>query len=146
MAAKLWTLKVGSQKNFQTFWVRGYIFAILYSELLLFGRPGFDSRRLQTLKAYIFQAFQPTGPKTNFFESSDLSLLGLVTKISFAALLRVLLIGQSSVKLYHKNQIDSERLAQTVYLFQIKMYHTRNSKIKQRFSKKVEVLMYHVRL
>ena len=35
-------------------------------------------------------------------------------KIGFAALLRVLLIGQSTIKLYHKKQIDSERLAQTV--------------------------------
>ena len=35
-------------------------------------------------------------------------------KIGFAALLRVLLIGQSTIKLYHKKQIDPERLAQTV--------------------------------
>ena len=38
-------------------------------------------------------------------------------KIGFAALLRVLLIGQSTIKLYHKKQIDSERLAQTVQYF-----------------------------
>ena len=68
------------------------------------------------MKAYIFEAPWPTGPKTNFFERSDLYLLGKLKKIGFAALFRVLWIGQSTIKLYHKKQIDSERLAQTVHL------------------------------
>ena len=89
--------------------------AILCSESLLSERPGFESRPAQTLKAYIFEAPWPTGPKTNFFERSDLYLLGKLKKIGFAALFRVLWIGQSTIKLYHKKQIDSERLAQTVY-------------------------------
>ena len=66
------------------------------------------------MKAYIFEAPWPTGPKTNFFERSDLYLLGKLKKIGFAALFRVLWIGQSTIKLYHKKQIDSERLAQAV--------------------------------
>ena len=89
-------------------------FASLYSESLLFGRPGFDPRRLQTLKAHNFVALGPTGSKTTFFESFDLCLLGNRKKIGFAGLLRVLLIGQSTIKLYHKKQIDPERLAPAV--------------------------------
>ena len=91
-------------------------FASLCIESLLFGRPGFDPRRLQTLRAHNFVALGPTGSKTIFFENSDLSLLGLRKKISFAALLRVLLIGQSTIKLYHKKQIDRERLKPAVYV------------------------------
>ena len=55
-AAKLQAVKVGFEKKYETFWVRGYIFASLYSESLLFGRPRFDPRTLQTLKAYNFAA------------------------------------------------------------------------------------------
>ena len=89
--------------------------AILFSESLLFGRPGFDSRRLQTLRAHNFVPLGPTGSKTNFFERSDLYLLGYRKKTGFAAILRVLLIGQITIKLQHKKQIDPERLALTVY-------------------------------
>ena len=101
-------------------------FAILHSESLLFGRPGFDSRQLQTLKAHNFVALGPTGSKTTFFERSDLCLLGNRKKIGFAGLLRVLLIGQSTIKLYHKKQIDPERLAQTVFhhIFDLCSFYT----------------------
>ena len=112
--SKLQAAKVGGRKKIWTFWVQGYIFLDRNSELLLFGRPGFDSRQLQTLKAHNFVALGPTGSKTTFFERSDLCLLGNRKKIGFAGLLRVLLIGQSTIKLYHKKQIDPERLAQTV--------------------------------
>ena len=63
MAAKLWTIKVGSQKNSGRFGFEATFFAILYSESLLFGRPGFDSRRLQTLRAHNFVALGRTGSK-----------------------------------------------------------------------------------
>ena len=53
--------------------------------------------------------------KNRFHIRSDLYLLGKRKKIGFAGLLRVLLIGQSGIKLYHKTQIDPERLAPTVY-------------------------------
>ena len=43
-------------------------------------------------------------------------------KIGFASLLRVLLIGQSTIKLYHKKQIDPERLAQTVSILKKRRY------------------------
>ena len=101
-------------KNLRHFGFEATFFAILYSESLLFGRPGFDSRQLQTLKAHNFVALGPTGSKTTFFERSDLCLLGNRKKIGFAGLLRVLLIGQSTIKLYRKKQIDLEHLAQTV--------------------------------
>ena len=68
MAAKLWTLKVGSQKTSRLFGFEAIFFVILYSELLLFGRPGFDSRQLQTLKAQNFVALGPTGSKTSFLK------------------------------------------------------------------------------
>ena len=54
---------------------RSKIFHKLHSESLLSERPGFESRTVQTLKAHIFAALWPTGPKTNFFEGSDLYLL-----------------------------------------------------------------------
>ena len=113
--AKMQTLKVGGQKKSRHFGFEATFFAILYSESLLLGRPGFDSRRLQSLRAHNFLALGPTGSKTTFFERFDLCLLGNRKKIGFAGLLRVLLIGQSTIKLYHKKQIDPERLAPTVY-------------------------------
>ena len=59
---------------FRPFGFEATFFAILYSESLLFGRPGFDSRQLQTLRDYNFVAFRPGGSKTNFFERFDISL------------------------------------------------------------------------
>ena len=66
------------------------------------------------MKAHNFVALGPTGSKTTFFERSDLCLLGNRKKIGFAGLLRVLLIGQITIKSYHKKQINPDRLAQTV--------------------------------
>ena len=108
-------IKVDFEKKYESFWVRGYIFVSLHSESLLFGRPGFDSRRLQTLRAHNFVALGPIVSKTIIFERSDLYLLGKGEKIGFAGLLRVLLIGQSTIKLYHKMQIDRERLRPAVW-------------------------------
>ena len=68
--------KLVIEKNSRPFGFEATFFAILYSESLLFGRPGFDPRRLQTLKAHNFVALGPTGSKTNFFERSHLYLLG----------------------------------------------------------------------
>ena len=71
-ATKISKVKVGHQKKFKTFWVRGYIFCDFAIVNLVFGRPGFDSRSLLTLRAYILGAPGPAGLKTNFFERSDL--------------------------------------------------------------------------
>ena len=90
------------KKSSRPFGFEATFFASLCSESLLFGWPGFDPRRLQTLRAHNFVALGPTGSKTTFFERSDLCLLGNRKKIGFAGLLRVLLIGQSTIKLYHK--------------------------------------------
>ena len=110
-----------NKKKLRQFGFEATFFATLCSKLLLSEGPGFESRQAQTLKAYIFEASWPTGPKTNSFERSDLYLLGLVKKIGFGALLRVLLIGQSTIKLYHKKQIDRDRLAQTDHTAKIIM-------------------------
>ena len=64
-----------SKKNPRHFGFEATFFATLYSESLLFGRPGLDSRPLQTLRGYNFLALGPGGSKTNFFERFDLSLL-----------------------------------------------------------------------
>ena len=77
-------------------------------------QSGFKFRLLQTLRAYNFEALWPGELKSSFFERSDPYLLGKRKKIYFSALLRVLLIGQITIKLHHKKQIDREPLAQTV--------------------------------
>ena len=46
------------------------------NENVVFGQSGFDSRLLLTLRASNFEALWPAGSKTNFFERSDLYLLG----------------------------------------------------------------------
>ena len=117
--------KLAVKKNSRPFGFEATFFAILYSESLLFGRSGFDSRQLQTLRAHNFVALEPTGSKTTFFERSNPWLLGKRKKIGFAGLLRVLLIGQSTIKLYHKKQIDPERLTLTVFW----AHHHHHSKI-----------------
>ena len=70
------TLKFAVKKKLRHFGFEATFFATLCSKSLLSERPGFESRPAQTLKAYIFEAFWPTGPKTSFFERSDLFLLG----------------------------------------------------------------------
>ena len=65
-----------SKENSRPFGFEATFFVILYSESLLFGRPGFDPRTLQTLRACNFEALWPAGSKTNFFVRSDLCLLG----------------------------------------------------------------------
>ena len=56
------------------------------NENVVFGRSGFDSPSLLTLRASNFEAPWPAGSKTSFFERSDLYLLGNGKKIGFAAL------------------------------------------------------------
>ena len=87
---------------------------ILYSDLLLFQSPGFESRPAQTLIVCNFEALWPVGSKTNFFERSDLYLLGKGKKIGFAALWRHFMLSQNTLKSYHKTQIDRERLKPAV--------------------------------
>ena len=66
--------KLEIKKKLGQFGFKATFFATLCSKSLLSERPGFDSRPVQTLKAYIFEASWPTGPKTNFFERPDLCL------------------------------------------------------------------------
>ena len=68
--------KLENKKKLRQFGFEATFFATLCSKSLLFERPGFDPRPAQTFKAYIFEASWPTRPKTNFFERSDLFLLG----------------------------------------------------------------------
>ena len=49
--SKLETLKVCGQKKLRHFGFEATPFATFVSELLLFGRPGFESRLAQTLRA-----------------------------------------------------------------------------------------------
>ena len=70
------TLKFAVKKKLRHFGFEATFFVSLHSESLLSERPGFDSRPAQTLKACNFVDFGPSRPKTNFFERSDLFLLG----------------------------------------------------------------------
>ena len=73
----------------------------LHSELLLSGDPGLDSRTAQFLRACIFAALWPTGPKIIFFERSDLNSLGKREKKHFPALLWPIMVSQITLKSYH---------------------------------------------
>ena len=75
--------KLAIKKKLRQFGFEATFFATLCSKLLLSERPGFESRPAQTLKAYIFEAFWPRGPKTISFERSDLYLLAKERKIDF---------------------------------------------------------------
>ena len=75
-----------SKKYSRPFGFEATFFASLFSESLLSERPGFDPRPGQTLRAHNFEALGSAGSKTNFFERSDLYLLGKGKKIGFAAL------------------------------------------------------------
>ena len=66
--------KLAVKKNMRHFGFEATFSASSYSKSLLSERPGFDSRPVQTLKAYIFEASWPTGQKTIFFERPDLFL------------------------------------------------------------------------
>ena len=63
------------KKNSRLFGFEATFFTSLCSELLLSGRPGFDSRPGQTLRAYIFARLWPTGLKIINLERSHLHLL-----------------------------------------------------------------------
>ena len=52
--SKLSAVKVGNKKNLETFWVWGNVLRENAIVNLVFGRPGFDSRSLQTLRASNF--------------------------------------------------------------------------------------------
>ena len=58
------------------------------NNLMVFGRPVFESWPGQSLRASIFEDLWPGGSKTDFFERSDLYLLGKGKKNGFAAILR----------------------------------------------------------
>ena len=102
------------KKKLRHFGFEATPFATLFSESLLSGRPGFESRSLKTLRASNFKAFWPAGSKTSFFEISDLYLLGQKENKHFAALLRHIILSQSTPKSYHNWAIVRELLRFTV--------------------------------
>ena len=59
---------------------------------------GFDSRRLQSLRACNSAVFWPAGSKNNIYEISDLYLLGKREKKYFPALLRSIMLSQNAPK------------------------------------------------
>ena len=67
--------KLAVKKTSSPFGFEATFSASLHSELLLSKRPGFDPRRAQTLRPYIFEAFWSKSLKVTFFETSDLYLL-----------------------------------------------------------------------
>ena len=106
--------KLAVKNIFRPFGFEATFFASLYCELLLFGRPGLDSRRLQTLRAHNFVPLRPTGSKTNFFEVSDLYLLGKKENKHFSALLRHIILSQNTPKSCHKRPKSRFNLQGTV--------------------------------
>ena len=109
MAAKLQACKVYNPKNVETFWVRGYVFREITIVNLVFGRPGFDSRSLQTLRASNFDAPWPTRSKTNFFERSHQYLLGTRLNMLFSPTLPAKAVLYWSVILNNANQCEAMR-------------------------------------
>ena len=67
--------KLEIKKKLGQFGFEATFFATLCSKSLLSERPGFESRRGQTLRSYIFAAPWPRGLKITLFERSDLYLL-----------------------------------------------------------------------
>ena len=76
VALKLETVKDRGRKKVETFWVRGYFSVSYYNELLLFGRPGFESRTMQTLRLYSFTALWSIRTHSISFESPITLLIG----------------------------------------------------------------------
>ena len=93
--------KLVIKKNSRPFGFEATFFVLLYSDSLLFGRPGFDSQRLQSLRAHNFVNLGHSGSKISFFERSDLCLLGKYEKKHFQALLRRIMLSQNTPKSYH---------------------------------------------
>ena len=96
------------KKNDIAAFTRLYLYC---SKSLLSGRPSFESQSLQTLRAYNFAALWPARSKTNFYERSDLYLLGKREKKHFPALLRPIMLSQITPKSYHNWAIVRELLS-----------------------------------
>ena len=89
-------------------------FSLLYTELLLFERPGFDSRSAQTLKACNFEALWSGKTYSTSFERSKLYLLGQMEKKRFGAFLKHFSLAQNTLKSYHKRPKSRFNLQGTV--------------------------------
>ena len=74
MVAKLWTLEVRGQKKLKNDVVAFPRLSLLCSKSLLFGRPGFDSRRAPTLGTHSFGAHGPNLTYNTSFESPNIFL------------------------------------------------------------------------
>ena len=81
-SAKLRAVKVGGQKKSRPFGFEAMFFVILYRELMLSERSGFNPRMLQNLRAHNFEALGSIGSKTIFFERFDLYLYGIKRKLA----------------------------------------------------------------
>ena len=77
--------KLEIKKRLGQFGFEATFFATLCSKSLLSERPGFDSRRAQTLKACIFEVLLPFLSYNSFLEISKYFLYRLLKKSGFAA-------------------------------------------------------------
>ena len=76
-SSKLWTVKVGVHIKFLDLLDSRLRFSRVYIALLLFGRPRFDSRTAQTLRAYSFAALWPRRVYSISVESPITNLFGI---------------------------------------------------------------------
>ena len=83
--------------------MRVYIVKLLLSE-----RPGFESRRAQTLGTYNLKAPWSTRSFITFFEISNPYLIAYEVKKSLAAFLMHFMLGQNTPKSYQNKTIDRE--------------------------------------
>ena len=104
-----------SKKNLDLLGSRLRFFAISLSKTLLFEQPGFESRAGQTLGTHNSVAGGPKWIIFAYFERSKLYLLKQDEKKRFAALLRYIMLSQSTHKSYHKWAINREWVGLTVY-------------------------------
>ena len=79
--------------------------SLLCSKSLLFGRPGFDSRRAPTLGTHSFGAHGPKLTYNTSFESPDIFLYEKFKKVDLKAFLSSFMNTQSNLVSYHKTTI-----------------------------------------
>ena len=76
VVSKLQVCKICGQKEFKTFWVRGYFVRNFTIINLVFRLSRFDSKTEQTLRPCFFAALWPARTYDTFFERSDIYLYG----------------------------------------------------------------------
>ena len=82
---------------FRHFGFEATFFPSLCSESLLFGRPGFDSRRAPNLSTHSFGAHGPNLTYNTSFESPNIFLYEKIKKIDLGAFLDPFMNNQSNL-------------------------------------------------